>query len=470
MPVGPATWTPDADLAPGSAAAAPAPAVAPAAAAAAGLAVATTAAGGAVLATSHSSNSKPVAPKETVLDVHEAAPVSHTPEQTIPAFAEDLEAGTPAPQAPTAAVAAGAGVAVAAGAAAGAAAVSVRSRRGSSEKQVSSTNLAVEAQAPKAAPVVASAEAGASSADTAAEVAAKPKATTWMSAFGWGSKEAKPAPAPPTVAPAVPVADQAPTSTPAGAQVAAPPSQEPSAGPPVAAAAAVGAVAAGAGIAAAAVASKGRKEEEEQKQPVDAGSNQKPAEEVPHNTVPLPVLRSLSAAYLREDDPRATSGATQDPTELSNEGMVAAAAAAAAAVGGGAAVAGVSHGGVAASGRASSRLPELQEDSDTEGGARFPTTSSKERVTPPMPLPPPAPVKEEVEEREVEGEETDDDDDDEDEVAVGPRWFGVSELAQGTVGFSDARVLGAGRYGTVYKATLADGTNVAVKRLGSGTQ
>ena len=43
--------------------------------------------------------------------------------------------------------------------------------------------------------------------------------------------------------------------------------------------------------------------------------------------------------------------------------------------------------------------------------------------------------------------------------------FRLLDLSEATLGFSPSRVVGEGGFGKVYKGTLVDGTDVAVKRL-----
>ena len=43
--------------------------------------------------------------------------------------------------------------------------------------------------------------------------------------------------------------------------------------------------------------------------------------------------------------------------------------------------------------------------------------------------------------------------------------FRLLDLSEATAGFSSENVIGEGGFGKVYKGTLLDGTNVAVKRL-----
>lgn len=47
-------------------------------------------------------------------------------------------------------------------------------------------------------------------------------------------------------------------------------------------------------------------------------------------------------------------------------------------------------------------------------------------------------------------------------------WFSYDELAQATNGFSAQNLLGEGGFGCVYKGTLANGRDVAVKQLKMG--
>lgn len=46
-------------------------------------------------------------------------------------------------------------------------------------------------------------------------------------------------------------------------------------------------------------------------------------------------------------------------------------------------------------------------------------------------------------------------------------WFTYDELVEATDGFSDQKLLGEGGFGSVYKGSLADGREVAVKLLKS---
>ncbi|EYU32506.1 hypothetical protein ABFS82_03G095700 [Erythranthe guttata] len=48
---------------------------------------------------------------------------------------------------------------------------------------------------------------------------------------------------------------------------------------------------------------------------------------------------------------------------------------------------------------------------------------------------------------------------------TGSKWFQVSELEQATNGFSEKNIIGRGGFGVVYKGTLSDGTEVAVKQI-----
>lgn len=48
---------------------------------------------------------------------------------------------------------------------------------------------------------------------------------------------------------------------------------------------------------------------------------------------------------------------------------------------------------------------------------------------------------------------------------TGAKWFQIAELEQATNGFSQRNMIGRGGYGVVYKGTLLDGTQVAVKQL-----
>ncbi|KAL2499023.1 putative receptor-like protein kinase [Abeliophyllum distichum] len=45
------------------------------------------------------------------------------------------------------------------------------------------------------------------------------------------------------------------------------------------------------------------------------------------------------------------------------------------------------------------------------------------------------------------------------------KWFHISELEQATNGFSQRNMIGQGGYGIVYKGTLSDGTEVAIKHI-----
>lgn len=56
--------------------------------------------------------------------------------------------------------------------------------------------------------------------------------------------------------------------------------------------------------------------------------------------------------------------------------------------------------------------------------------------------------------------------------ALGSSWrrFTYSELKQATGGFAPSALLGEGAYGKVYVATLANGSQVAVKQLKSGNK
>ncbi|KAL0438130.1 UNVERIFIED_CONTAM: putative receptor-like protein kinase [Sesamum latifolium] len=47
----------------------------------------------------------------------------------------------------------------------------------------------------------------------------------------------------------------------------------------------------------------------------------------------------------------------------------------------------------------------------------------------------------------------------------GAKWFHVAELEQATNGFLQKNMIGKGGYGVVYKGTLSDGTEVAVKQI-----
>ncbi|KAK4429621.1 putative receptor-like protein kinase [Sesamum alatum] len=47
----------------------------------------------------------------------------------------------------------------------------------------------------------------------------------------------------------------------------------------------------------------------------------------------------------------------------------------------------------------------------------------------------------------------------------GAKWFHVAELEQATDGFSQKNMIGKGGFGVVYKGTLSDGTEVAVKQI-----
>ncbi|KAI3464552.1 hypothetical protein Pfo_021215 [Paulownia fortunei] len=48
---------------------------------------------------------------------------------------------------------------------------------------------------------------------------------------------------------------------------------------------------------------------------------------------------------------------------------------------------------------------------------------------------------------------------------TGAKWFHVAELEQATNGFSQKNMIGQGGFGVVYKGTLSDGTEVAVKQI-----
>ncbi|XP_074349485.1 putative receptor-like protein kinase At1g11050 isoform X2 [Apium graveolens] len=48
---------------------------------------------------------------------------------------------------------------------------------------------------------------------------------------------------------------------------------------------------------------------------------------------------------------------------------------------------------------------------------------------------------------------------------IGAKWFHIAELEQATKGFSKKNMIGQGGFGVVYKGTLIDGTDVAVKQL-----
>ncbi|XP_071704212.1 probable receptor-like protein kinase At1g11050 [Rutidosis leptorrhynchoides] len=50
---------------------------------------------------------------------------------------------------------------------------------------------------------------------------------------------------------------------------------------------------------------------------------------------------------------------------------------------------------------------------------------------------------------------------------VGAKWFHIDELDEATNGFSQRNFIGQGGFGIVYKGTLSDGTDVAVKRMTS---
>ncbi|KAK6114923.1 hypothetical protein DH2020_007192 [Rehmannia glutinosa] len=48
---------------------------------------------------------------------------------------------------------------------------------------------------------------------------------------------------------------------------------------------------------------------------------------------------------------------------------------------------------------------------------------------------------------------------------TGAKWFNITELEQATNGFSQKNMIGQGGFGVVYKGTLSDGTEVAVKQI-----
>ncbi|GFP89847.1 probable receptor-like protein kinase at1g11050 [Phtheirospermum japonicum] len=48
---------------------------------------------------------------------------------------------------------------------------------------------------------------------------------------------------------------------------------------------------------------------------------------------------------------------------------------------------------------------------------------------------------------------------------TGAKWFSIEELEQATSGFSGENMIGQGGFGVVYKGTLLDGTEVAVKQI-----
>ncbi|KAG8378230.1 hypothetical protein BUALT_Bualt08G0116100 [Buddleja alternifolia] len=48
---------------------------------------------------------------------------------------------------------------------------------------------------------------------------------------------------------------------------------------------------------------------------------------------------------------------------------------------------------------------------------------------------------------------------------TGAKWFRVAELEQATDGFSEKNMIGKGGFGVVYKGTLSDGTQIAVKQI-----